>query len=141
MDDKTEVCHFQYAPAMFLVSAREVCYVKTRRDLDNGAFLISYRSVAHEGAPETKEHVRMDLRGAHLIEPRPEGGLLYTYIQHVPCPIHSQNVLTGRAHAHSLVQLDSKVPTLVANKPLAGVMLKETEARRKALANPIKGVN
>lgn len=36
-------------------------------------------------------------------------------------------------------QLDSKVPTLVANKPLGGVMLKETEARRKALSNPIVG--
>jgi hypothetical protein len=38
-----------------------------------------------------------------------------------------------------LTQLDSKVPTLVANKPLGGVMLKETEARRKALSNPIVG--
>jgi hypothetical protein len=34
-------------------------------------------------------------------------------------------------------QLDSKVPTLVANKPMAGIMLKETDARRKALANPV----
>jgi hypothetical protein len=30
------------------MSARDVCYVKTRRDLDNGAFLLSYRSVEHE---------------------------------------------------------------------------------------------
>lgn len=114
VNDKTEVCHFQYDPAMMLMSARDVCYVKTRRDLDNGAFLLSYRSVEHEGAPVTKDFVRMELQGANLIQPRPEGGILYTYIQH----------------------LDSKVPTLVANKPLGGVMLKETEARRKALSNP-----
>lgn len=48
VNDKTEVCHFQYDPAMMLMSARDVCYVKTRRDLDNGAFLLSYRSVEHE---------------------------------------------------------------------------------------------
>jgi hypothetical protein len=31
----------------------------------------------------TKDFVRMELQGATLIEPRPEGGILYTLIQHV----------------------------------------------------------
>ena len=31
----------------------------------------------------TKDYVRMELQGANLIQPRPEGGILYTYIQHV----------------------------------------------------------
>jgi hypothetical protein len=45
---KTEVCYFQYDPAMMLMSGRDVCYVKTRRDLDNGGFILSIRSVEHE---------------------------------------------------------------------------------------------
>jgi len=117
IDDATEVCYFQYSPAMFLVSGRDSCYVKTRRTLDNGAFLLSYRTVEHEAAPVTKEYVRLDIRGAHLIEPEGKG-ILYTYIQH----------------------LDAKVPSLITNKSLPGVMLKETAARYKAMSNPmVKG--
>jgi hypothetical protein len=104
----------------------------------------------------TKDYVRMELQGANLIQPRPEGGILYTYIQHVRLAgrVVSCRVFACVVRVCAVVrvlwfgadlslaygpQLDSKVPTLVANKPLGGVMLKETEARRKALSNPIVG--
>jgi len=114
VNENTIVYHFVYKPTMFLLSPRELLYVKTCRDLDNGGFLITYRSIDHEDVPPSKDNVRMEQKSSHLIEPRPEGGIIFTYMMH----------------------LDSKVPAMISNKT-AGVTMKELSARRKALKNPI----
>jgi hypothetical protein len=48
VDDKAELCYFQYASPIFFVSGRDTCYIKIRRDLDDGGFILSYRSIRHD---------------------------------------------------------------------------------------------
>jgi hypothetical protein len=48
VDDQAELCYFQYASPIFFVSGRDTCYIKMRRDLDDGGFILSYRSIRHD---------------------------------------------------------------------------------------------
>jgi hypothetical protein len=48
IDKRTELCYFQYSSPVFFVSGRDTCYVKVRRDLPGGGFILSYRSIHHD---------------------------------------------------------------------------------------------
>ncbi len=89
VNEHVECCYFQYASPLALVSGRDTCYLKVRKNLASGdkqeGFILSYRSTKRGDCPPNKDFVRLEFRGAHLIEPLPDGeqGFLYTYIQHV----------------------------------------------------------
>lgn len=120
VDDQAELCYFQYASPIFFVSGRDTCYIKMRRDLDDGGFILSYRSIRHDDCPPHKDYVRLEFEGAHMITPLKDSkGFTYTYIQHADAK--------------------GRLPKAMANGPQADVMLKEIEGVRKAIRNPLLG--
>ncbi|CAF1196386.1 unnamed protein product [Adineta steineri] len=117
-DGRSEFCYFQYASPSALISPRDTCYLKVRRNLANG-FLLSYRSIDHPEAIDLSgKFVRTIFKGAHLIEATDNGnGFRYTYIQYA--------------------DPGGRIPKILANRPQCDIILNEIEGIRKAMKNPI----
>lgn len=105
---------FRYASPSIFISARDTCYIKVRRDLDNG-FLLSYRSIdLPEMIDSTGKFVRTIFKGAHLIEKVDDiNGFRYTYLQYADPGGH--------------------IPKSLANRPQCNIILKEIEGIRRAM--------
>eukprot|EP00898_Chlorokybus_atmophyticus_P001989 jgi/Chlat1/2791/Chrsp187S08762 len=71
-----ECLYMAYAsPVGALVSTRDTVYWKVRRNLPGGGFILSYRTTENPSAPVARPRVRIWFQGAHIITPRPEGGV------------------------------------------------------------------
>ena len=109
----------RYASPSVLISPRDTCYIKVRRNLPHG-FLLSYRSIdLPEISDPTKKFVRTVFKGAHLIEKTDqERGFRYTYLQYA--------------------DPGGSIPKVFANRPQCQIILKEAEGIRRAMKNPIR---
>ena len=99
-----------------LISPRDTCYIKVRRNLPNG-FLLSYRSIdLPEGRDASGKFVRTIFKGAHLIEKLEQSnGFRYTYLQYA--------------------DPGGRIPKTLANRPQCDIILKEIEGIRRAMKN------
>ncbi|CAF1183737.1 unnamed protein product [Adineta steineri] len=117
-DGRSEICYFQYASPSILTSGRDMCYIKVRRNLDNG-FILSYRSVdIPEAIDSSGKFVRATYKGAHLIETSKDApGFLYTYLQYA--------------------DPGGSIPKVLVNRPQCDIILNEIDGIRRALKNSI----
>jgi hypothetical protein len=90
-------CFSRYASPSILISPRDTCYIKVRRNLVNG-FVLSYRSIdVPEATDPSGKFVRTTFKGAHLIETTEKGnGFLYTYLQYADPGGHIPKMLANR---------------------------------------------
>jgi hypothetical protein len=124
-----EICYFQYKSGSFLVSPRDCCYIKARKNLfhsDGSArgVLLSYRSIPlnppNELSPDkSSKFERTTFSGAHLLEfTEKHGEFRYSYIQHA--------------------DPGGWIPNSLANRPQCSIMAKEIQGVRKVVTEAKK---
>ena len=97
-----------------MISPRDTCYIKVRRNLPNG-FILSYRSIdVPEGRDPTGKFVRTTFQSAHLIEKLDNiNGFRYTYLQHA--------------------DPGGWIPKSLANRPQCDVIFREIQGIQRAM--------
>eukprot|EP00761_Pharyngomonas_kirbyi_P006180 gb/GECH01006186.1/.p1 GENE.gb/GECH01006186.1/~~gb/GECH01006186.1/.p1 ORF type:complete len:208 (+),score=33.01 gb/GECH01006186.1/:1-624(+) len=80
LSNEMEIQYHSHGNMPWGVTKRDFVFVRSRRQLDNGNYVIASMSVTHQDRPPRKDHVRGDFFSGYLVQDNGDGTCQVSYI-------------------------------------------------------------